>query len=242
MLSSMIKPELASRPSSAGGLSKAGSRPSSADDSRPESARRNALSGVGSVSAASISKRPSVMSRHRDSVVEQSPRSGRSTIVAQGAGNLIKIGGSRGRHNMSEEMKKEYTETFSLLDDLHEGVISAPKLLTAMKILGFEPTAAASDRAVGEPLDLNEFMSFILSASSSQSDWCMAEMEEAFLLFDRENCGYLAPAQFKRTFGRLGEKLTDAEIEDQMDDFDLNDDYNLEKKNFFKMLLSNEQR
>lgn len=162
-------------------------------------------------------------------------------MVAQGGGH-VKMGGSRGRHNMSEEMKKEYTDTFSQLDDLHEGSIAAPKLLTAMKILGFEATAAAINRAEGEPLDLNEYMSFILSASQSQSEWCHNEMEEAFLLFDRENIGYLSAAQFKRTFARIGEKLTDAEIEDQMDDFDLNDDFDLEKKNFFKMLLSNEQR
>lgn len=155
---------------------------------------------------------------------------------------MIKLGGARGKHNMTDEMKKEFTETFALLDDMHEGAIAAPKILIALKVLGFEPTAAATERADGDPLDLNEYMSFVLSCSQSQSEWCTPEMEEVFALFDRENVGYLAAAQFKRTFGRLGEKLTDAEIEDQMDDFDLNDDFNLEKKNFFKMLLSNENR
>ncbi len=97
-------------------------------------------------------------------------------------------------------------------------------------------------RSKGDDVDLNEYMSFILTYCTSQNVWCMNEMSEIFSLFDREQCGYITPAQFKRTFMRVGEKLTDAEIETQMDDFDLNDDEYLEAAGFYKMMLSNDQR
>jgi Ca2+-binding EF-hand superfamily protein len=239
----VVRPDATNRPSSASPSrpTSAVSQPVSNGNSRPTSAtsdtRRNALmaGSAGSTSAAEIGKRRTMNAGGARTGTAAAPG-------VTGAGPIIKLGGARGKHNMTEEMKKEYTETFNVLDDLHEGSIAAPKLLLAMKILGFAPTAAATERSNGDQLDLNEYMSFVLSCSSSQTEWCLPEMHETFSLFDRENCGYIAAAQFKRTFGRLGEKLTDIEIEDQMDDFDLNNEFNLELNNYYKMLLSNENR
>lgn len=211
-------------------ISPTASRPSSGASSRPESAssRRQTIAGSANIKRTSIS-----------GVADKGHR---NSNVGQHAGGIKGLGGSRGKHNMTEEMKKEVMDTFHLLDDLHEGSIAGSKLLIALKIFGFEPTAAASERSKGSPIDLNEYMSFVLSCCSSQSAWCLAEMTETFSLFDREQCGYIAAAQFKRTFGRLGEKLTDAEIEEQMEDYDINDDNFLDMQGYYKMMLSNENR
>ena len=96
--------------------------------------------------------------------------------------------GAKGRHNMTEEFKKELNDTFIMLQDADhdDGTIAPQKLVLAQKIFGFDPTAAAAERAkLKDRVDLSEYMSFMLSCTTTQQLWCQHEIQEAFLLFDR---------------------------------------------------------
>ncbi len=148
--------------------------------------------------------------------------------------------GGRGRHNMTDELKKEMIDTFHLLDDIHEGAMPATKLIVAQRIFGFEPTAAAMERSKGPKVDLNEYMSFMISCCSTQQQWCAAEIDETFQLYDREHVGFITNAQFKRTLGRIGEKLTEVEIEQQMKEMETQNG-NVELSGFTNLILAIEK-
>lgn len=46
--------------------------------------------------------------------------------------------------------------------------------------------------------------------------WCANEILESYHVFDNYDHGYIDAAELKRVFAKLGEKLTDEEIKDQV--------------------------
>jgi Ca2+-binding EF-hand superfamily protein len=73
---------------------------------------------------------------------------------------------------------------------------------------------------------------------SESSHWCKLEVQEAFDVFDKEKSGVITIPQFKRVINRIGEKLTDSEIDQQYFQFDMNNDNALDINGFSKAAIS----
>ena len=49
-------------------------------------------------------------------------------------------------------------------------------------------------------------------------------MNESFFLYDVDGNGYVDPKEIKRTFAKLGESLAESEAEDQLREYDIDGD------------------
>mmetsp|Transcript_5609 Transcript_5609/g.8541 ORF Transcript_5609/g.8541 Transcript_5609/m.8541 type:complete len:150 (+) Transcript_5609:52-501(+) len=142
---------------------------------------------------------------------------------------------------LSDDLNNEFMDTFKMLDENDEGQISGSQLLLALKAHGIEPDGRLIERGQSsKPVSFQEYMSIIVAMTLSTDSWCRAEMQEAFDVFDKDLVGTINQHQIKRVLLRLGEKLTDSEIDQQYFQFDTNDDLQLEPKGFFKAVISNE--
>ena len=129
-------------------------------------------------------------------------------------------------------------DTFEALDKNQKGYILPTKLLTAMRIFGFEVTSAVIDRSKGgDKIGLNEFMSFMLSSASSQEKWHLSEMKDLFRGMDRENVGFITDSQVQRILSRFGEHLKSTEVEFELGQYFMRQNHQIEFDSFI-MLLS----
>ncbi len=147
--------------------------------------------------------------------------------------------GRKPRTTVTNERRKEIIETFNAFDTEGRGSILPATLLTALRIFDFSPTSAATERACKpERLSCNEFVSFLLSYSESQRQWCTEEAIEVFALYDREKRGYIADSQFKRILKRYGEILSDSEIEAEISEYFQRRNHELDTESFMALLFS----
>ncbi len=64
------------------------------------------------------------------------------------------------------------------------------------------------------------------------------ELVKAFNVFDRDGNGYIDAKELRLAMTRLGEKLTDAEVDDMIKDADKNGDGKVDYKEFAAMMMS----
>merc|ERR1719410_1279752 len=103
------------------------------------------------------------------------------------------------------------------------------ELGTVMRELGQKPTDAELEDMISEVdgdyngvVDFNEFLS--LMARQMKDTDTNEELREAFTLFDRDGNGVISAAEFKYMIGRLGEKLTDEEVDEMIREGDIDGD------------------
>lgn len=141
---------------------------------------------------------------------------------------------------MTNELYMEVLDIFKTLSE-HNGYeyFEPSKLGISLKALGFD---TMNDHAINrsnqqEFIDMKEFCK-IVADHLDNSSWCASEMSEAFLIFDKDGNGYLDPIELKRVFTKLGESLTDTEMEDQLKEFDIDGDCKMVVGEWFKMVLT----
>jgi Ca2+-binding EF-hand superfamily protein len=141
---------------------------------------------------------------------------------------------------MTNEMYMEVLDIFKTLsEDFHFEYFPADKIPLALKSMGLDPPndATIARSLQTETVDMKEWAK-IVAEHLDGSSWCAAEMAEAFGIFDKDGNGYLDPIELKRVFTKLGESLTDAEMEDQLREFDIDNDCKMVVGEWFKMVLT----
>jgi Ca2+-binding EF-hand superfamily protein len=130
--------------------------------------------------------------------------------------------------NFSDDFNNELHDTFKMLDTDDEGKISGQKLLLGLKAHGFDQDPRIIERASKpQSIDLKEFMSIVLMCSSSTTTWMNTEVNEIHDLFDKDGHKCFGVTQVKRFLGRLGEKISDLDMEDQFQRFDNLNEHNM---------------
>ena len=81
-------------------------------------------------------------------------------------------------------------------------------------------------------------MTFMGNLLSESGLWCKLEAQEAFDVFDKEKTTTITIPQIKRVMNRIGEKLTDSEIDQQYFQFDMNNDMALDIAGFTRAVTS----
>ena len=118
---------------------------------------------------------------------------------------------------LSEDMSEELMSTFKMLDQNGDGSIDFAKITLAMKVHGFEPSQGMiSQMKQMETIGQVEYMGFMTTFLSESRHWCESEIQEAFEVFDKEKTGLITIPQVKRVINRIGEKLTDSEIDSNL--------------------------
>ena len=136
---------------------------------------------------------------------------------------------------LSEDMKEELMTTFRMLDEEQEGVLDAQKMALALKVHGLEATGDTMQQIKKmENIGVGEFLTLMGGLLSESAAWCKLEVQECFEVFDKEKTGVVTIPQVKRVINRIAERLTDAEIEQQYTQFDMNHDMVLDMSGFAK--------
>ncbi|RNF03011.1 centrin [Trypanosoma conorhini] len=158
---------------------------------------------------------------------------------------------------LTEDQQQEIKEAFDLFDTDGSGTIDAKELKVAMRALGFEPRkdevrhllmsitdergasgadAPAGTGAGGEPLSIcfAEFMELMARKMTERDS--REEMLKAFHLFDSDKTGKISFKNLKRVAQELGENMTDAELQEMIDEADRDGDGEVSEDEFLRVM------
>ncbi|XP_020829378.1 calmodulin [Phascolarctos cinereus] len=143
----------------------------------------------------------------------------------------------------SEEQIAEFKEAFSLFDKDSDGCITTKELGTVMRSLGQNPTEAELKSMIGEidtdgngTIDFPEFLSMM--ARKMKDTDSEEEIREAFRVFDKDGNGFVSAAELRHVMTKLGEKLTDDEVDEMIREADVDGDGQVNYEEFVRMLIS----
>ena len=130
-------------------------------------------------------------------------------------------------HLLSKKEIAKYKEAFRALDRDGNGSISIQELGTLLSSLGQVPTPDELQQIIIEVdtdksgnIEFEEFLVMMVRKDNKGSD--REEIEKAFNLFDSSGDGFISEVELRAVMERLGERLSDSEIDRMMTvaDFD----------------------
>ncbi|XP_044477063.1 calmodulin-like [Mangifera indica] len=144
---------------------------------------------------------------------------------------------------LTEEQIAEFKEAFSLFDRDGDGCITTKELGTVMRSLGQNPTEAELLDMISEvdadqngTIDFPEFLN--LMARKLKDTDSEEELKEAFKVFDKDQNGFISAAELRHVMANLGEKLTDEEVKEMIQEADVDGDGQVNYDEFVRMMLA----
>lgn len=132
-------------------------------------------------------------------------------------------------HGLTEDQVAEFKEAFMLFDKDEDGTISMSELGVVMRSLGQRPSETelrnmvdAFDQNGNGTIEFNEFLQ-MMSKKMKIPDG-EDELKEAFKVFDKNNDGLISASELRHVMTNLGEKLSEAEVDDMMKEADMDGD------------------
>ena len=144
---------------------------------------------------------------------------------------------------LTEDQIAEFKEVFSLIDKNADGAITIRELGAAMMSMGQSPTEEELQEMIDE-VDANgngtiEFSEFInkmagkMAYSPSEKD-----TYDAFRVFDKDGNGFISPAELRYVMTKMGQELTDEEVDQMIQEADLDGDGQVNYREFVKMMTA----
>jgi calmodulin len=100
---------------------------------------------------------------------------------------------------------------------------STAKLPLALQALGMNLNDTDSLGFPSQGLDLDKFIEVVVLCMKSPN-WAANEMMEVFRIFDKDESGAIDSVELRRVFARLGENITETELDDQLREVDIDGD------------------
>ncbi|XP_078313154.1 calmodulin-like [Crassostrea virginica] len=146
---------------------------------------------------------------------------------------------------LSQEQIMEFRVAFSLFDKDNDGSINTKELGTVMRALGQNPSITELRAMVDEVdldgngvIDFEEFLEMIVKEMKKTDT--EEELREAFRIFDRSGNGYINAKELKHGMVFLGERLSDEEVEEMMNEADSDRDGKISFEDF-KILMKSKR-
>ncbi|XP_066286717.1 calmodulin-like isoform X1 [Branchiostoma lanceolatum] len=142
---------------------------------------------------------------------------------------------------LSEEQIAEYKEVFSLFDKDGSGVITTAELGDVLMGLGLAISTPELQDMISEMdadgsgcIDFPEFLMVMARKQREQDN--EKEIREAFRVFDKDGNGFITASELRVVMANLGEKLSDEELEEMIDEADIDGDGHINYDEFYLMM------
>eukprot|EP00567_Pseudictyota_dubia_P012031 CAMPEP_0197434162 /NCGR_PEP_ID=MMETSP1175-20131217/1931_1 /TAXON_ID=1003142 /ORGANISM="Triceratium dubium, Strain CCMP147" /LENGTH=152 /DNA_ID=CAMNT_0042962781 /DNA_START=114 /DNA_END=572 /DNA_ORIENTATION=+ len=147
--------------------------------------------------------------------------------------------------DVSREEIEEYKAAFSMFDKDGDGTIDTDELGAVFRSLGELATDEEIEDLVREVdtdgdgvIDFSEFLA-MMSKQKLMADDEPDVAREAFNMFDKDGNGQITTDELRQMMKKLGESLTDKEIEMMIEEADVDGDGQINYEEFTKLLLYN---
>ena len=144
---------------------------------------------------------------------------------------------------ITDEQRKDLQDIFDQFDKDKDGKISGKELANAMFSMGQNPTDDEINEMMRE-VDLNQdgkidFDEFItLMMKSSPDTQTEDEVINAFRVFDKEGNGLISSAELKHIMMTIGDKMTEEEADEMVNEADIDEDGMINYEEFVRMMMA----
>jgi len=141
----------------------------------------------------------------------------------------------------SRDDNEAVRECFTMYDRDNSGRIPCSKLGELVRSLGCHPTEADLDDYIRGTLRKNDFglndLAGAVARFRKNKEEQEEEIREAFRVFDRHSNEYVNAAELKHIMTTIGEKLTDAEVNEMIQEISVSDDGLIRYEEFVQLMM-----
>lgn len=144
---------------------------------------------------------------------------------------------------LTEAQKEEFREVFGLFDKDGDGTISTKELGTVMRTLGQNPTDAEIEIIIKEvdingdgDIDFEEFCGLMVKKMKESEP--EEELVEVFKIFDKDGNGRIDIYDLATVFKELGERISEEDLKEMIDEHDLDGDKSFNFEEFVRMMMA----
>ncbi|KAK3581616.1 hypothetical protein CHS0354_017505 [Potamilus streckersoni] len=142
---------------------------------------------------------------------------------------------------LTQDKIEEFKKAFKQFDKDGDGTIMIKELGYVMRSLGQNPTESEledifnkADTDGNGKIDFQEFITLMIS---NTKDICGEEaLREAFRIFDKDGDGSLSSDELRRVMTSMGDKFTDAEVDEMVREVDMDGDGHVNYEEFVTMM------
>ncbi len=149
--------------------------------------------------------------------------------------------GTRRPKDITDEQRQEIKEAFDLFDTDQSGYIDGKELKVAMRALGFEPRKEEVQKMIAEvdidgsgQIHFDDFVKLMTVKILNRDP--QEEILKAFRLFASDNPNGITFKDLKRVSRELGEKMSDEELQEMIDEADRNGDGIVDEGEFLRIM------
>ncbi|RIA87742.1 EF-hand protein [Glomus cerebriforme] len=139
------------------------------------------------------------------------------------------------------ERKEEYYKAFKLFDKEGNNTIPNSALGDLLRALNQNPSnaeVAELAEGAGPKISFDKFLEILLRPNGFAPAGTYEEIFEGFQVFDKDRTGYISVGEIKYVLTSLGEKLTEAEVDDLIKIVEIDKNGNIKYEDFIKRILS----
>ncbi|WFD30331.1 Calcium-binding component of the spindle pole body (SPB) half-bridge [Malassezia sp. CBS 17886] len=143
---------------------------------------------------------------------------------------------------LTDDQREEIREAFDLFDTDKDGAIDYHELKVAMRALGFDlkkpevlKLLRENDASGSGLMEWEDFQRIMVERIGARDP--LEEIQRAFSLFDDDGTGKISLRNLKRVAKELGENLDDEELQAMIDEFDLDQDGEIDEREFVQIML-----
>merc|ERR1712137_1000192 len=142
---------------------------------------------------------------------------------------------------LTDEQVQQIAQAFQLFDTDGSGTIETQELKIAMRALGFELKQEEIGKMVRDvdedgsgAVDYPEFLEMMAHKKLNRDP--VEEIDKAFKLFDDDQTGRVSFKNLQRVAKELGERLTDEELQEMIDEVDRDGDGEVNNEEFQRIM------
>ncbi|KAG0262368.1 hypothetical protein BG011_010251 [Mortierella polycephala] len=147
--------------------------------------------------------------------------------------------------SISEDVLSEFKESFSILDYKHNGTISTNSLGDLLRAVGQNPTQAQVQELIAQAdpsgthvIDFDTCVQILMRPDGFKPAGTYNDFINGFKVFDKEGNGYISLGELRYVLTNLGEKLSDAEVDELMKSIEVDKGGKVNYEEFVKMILN----